>query len=64
MPVIDAAVTRVLRAKFELGLFEHPYVDPDAAAAANGSDAHHALAHDAADEAIVLLRERRGTRCR
>ena len=27
MPVIDAAVARVLRAKFELGLFEHPYVD-------------------------------------
>ncbi len=28
--VIDAAVTRVLRAKFELGLFEHPYADPTA----------------------------------
>ena len=25
--VIDAAVARVLRVKFELGLFEHPYVD-------------------------------------
>ena len=30
MPAIDAAVARVLRVKFELGLFEHPYVDPDA----------------------------------
>jgi len=25
-PVIDSAVARVLRAKFQLGLFEHPYV--------------------------------------
>ena len=26
---IDRAVSRVLKLKFELGLFEHPYVDPD-----------------------------------
>jgi len=29
--VIDAAVARVLRVKFALGLFEHPYVNPDSA---------------------------------
>src|SRR4029453_19046603 len=27
--IIDAAVARVLRVKFELGLFEQPYVNPD-----------------------------------
>ena len=35
--VIDTAVGRVLRAKFALGLFEHPYVDVDAAARVNGA---------------------------
>ena len=54
--IIDAAVARVLRAKFELGLFEQPYVDPGAAAAANGSVEHRALAREAARESIVLLK--------
>jgi len=57
--VIDASVSRVLRAKFELGLFEHPYVDVEAAAADNGSAAHRSLARDAAREAIVLLKNDR-----
>src|SRR5579862_3007813 len=56
MAVIDAAVTRVLRAKFELGLFEHPYVDVEAAARENGSAAHRALARDAGRASIVLLK--------
>ncbi len=34
--VIDRAVARVLRAKFELGLFDDPYVDPKEAAKENG----------------------------
>jgi len=54
--IIDAAVSRVLRVKFELGLFENPYVDPDAAAASNGQPEHRALAREAAAKAIVLLR--------
>jgi len=54
--VIDAAVARVLRAKFELGLFEHPYVDIDSAALVNGSAGHRALALEAAHESIVLLK--------
>jgi beta-glucosidase len=54
--VIDTAVTRVLRVKFELGLFEHPYVDPDEAARWNGHADHIALAREAAREGIVLLR--------
>ena len=54
--VINAAVSRVLRAKFELGLFEHPYADPDSAAFWNGNTRHGALAREAARKAIVLLR--------
>jgi len=49
--VIDAAVARVLRAKFELGLFEHPYVGT-----ASPPTDHRALARQAARESIVLLK--------
>jgi beta-glucosidase len=59
--VIDAAVARVLRVKLELGLFEHPYVDPTAAAASNGGSDHLALARQAARESIVLLKNDRQT---
>ena len=41
---IDEAVARVLRVKVELGLFEDPYVDPEAAARWNGHADHRALA--------------------
>ncbi|HEX6974116.1 MAG TPA: glycoside hydrolase family 3 N-terminal domain-containing protein, partial [Vicinamibacterales bacterium] len=57
---IDAAVARVLRVKFELGLFEHPYVDPAEAERLNGHADHLALARDAARESIVLLKNERG----
>jgi beta-glucosidase len=53
---LDRAVARILRAKFLLGLFEHPYVDPDEAARTNESAEHHALALRAAHEAIILLK--------
>ena len=58
--VIDAAVGRVLRAKFELGLFEHPFVNADSAAYWNGHAAHRALALEAARESIVLLKNENG----
>jgi beta-glucosidase len=54
--VVDSAVARVLRAKFELGLFNQPYVNPDSAAYWNGNPAHRALALEVAREAIVLLK--------
>ena len=57
--VIDAAVTRVLRVKVELGLFERPYVDADSAAHWNGHPEHRALALEAARASIVLLKNER-----
>ena len=53
---INTAVARVLRAKFELGLFEHPFVNPDSAAYWNGNAEHRALALEAARKSIVLLK--------
>jgi beta-glucosidase len=53
---IDRAVARNLRAKFLLGLFENPYVDPDRAVAVTNSAAHQALAAEAARRSIVLLK--------
>lgn len=53
--VLDTAVRRVLRLKFRLGLFEHPYVDEDMASAAFQTPDQRALARQAATESIVLL---------
>ena len=53
---IDSAVARVLRVKFELGLFENPYVNENEANKWNGNPAHRALAKEAALKSMVLLK--------
>jgi beta-glucosidase len=53
--VLDTAVRRVLLMKFQLGLFEQPYVDPAAAEAQFQTPAQRALARQAAAESVVLL---------
>lgn len=53
---LDAAVTRILIAKFRLGLFDDPYVDPVKAEEIVGSAAKKAIAYKAATEAMVLLK--------
>jgi beta-glucosidase len=53
---VDAAVSRVLAAKFRLGLFENPYVDPDYAERTTNSSEHKKVALEAAEKAIVLLK--------
>src|SRR5215472_10867224 len=53
---LDRAVARVLAAKFRLGLFENPYVDPAYVEKITNSQEHQKLALRAAQEAIVLLK--------
>ncbi len=52
---IDASVRRLLREKFRLGLFDNPYVDPDAAARIVGSVPFRAAGEHAQRRGIVLL---------
>jgi beta-glucosidase len=54
--LVDRAVRRVLEQKFRLGLFEHPFVDPENAARVMHSKEQQDLALRSAQEGIVLLR--------
>ncbi len=53
---VNQAVRRVLRLKFELGLFEHPYVDSKTAAREVNNNYAIATAWRAALESITLLK--------
>ena len=53
---IDDAVSRILRVKFRAGLFEHPYVDPAKAEAAQLLPDAVAAARTAAGRSMVLLK--------
>jgi beta-glucosidase len=53
---LDRAVARVLAAKFRLGLFENPFVDPDNAERTTNSAEHRQLALKAAQKTVVLLK--------
>ena len=53
---VDLAASRVLTAKFRLGLFDNPYVDPDTAERVTGSAEHRQLSEKAAEKVIVLLK--------
>ena len=57
---LDDAVRHVLRVKLALGLFEHPYVDEDAAAKAAIDSESMALAQTAAERSFVLLKNANG----
>ncbi|MGG1636118.1 glycoside hydrolase family 3 N-terminal domain-containing protein [Paenibacillus sp. NRS-1760] len=53
---IDLAVRRILHQKFELGLFERPYANPDRASEIIGQESHIKLAGRMAQESIILLK--------
>ncbi len=59
--LINRAVTRVLRTKFAMRLFDAPYAMPDSAAYWNGRPEHLALAREAAASGMVLLRNENST---
>jgi beta-glucosidase len=52
---IDDAVRRILRVKFQMGLFENPVTDPKLTAAI-GSPEHRAVARACVRESLVLLK--------
>ena len=54
--ILDAAVSRVLRLKFEMGLFENPYVDPGKAKKEVRSKECVTLARQVAQASITLLK--------
>jgi beta-glucosidase len=56
MAGVDRAVARVLRMKFELGLFENPYVDAEAAPAVFDTPEQRRLARRIAQKSMVLLK--------
>lgn len=50
------ACRRILTVKFQLGIFENPYVDEEAAAQVVGSEAHKAVARAAAARSLTLVK--------
>lgn len=57
--LIDQAVSRVLRMKFLLGLFEQPYVDAGRTAAVFDTPEQRSLARQIAQKSMVLLKNER-----
>lgn len=55
---INPAVTRLLIEQFQLGLFENPYVDAEAATARIGNLENRALGLDIQRKSVVLLQNR------
>ncbi len=58
MATIDKYVANILRVKFRLGLFEHPYTDETLAKKTILSDKNKAIAKRVASESFVLLQNK------
>ncbi len=56
LAVVDSAVSRILRVKFMLGLFDHPYIDTSLTKKVCRSDEHLALALKVARQSMCLLK--------
>lgn len=54
--LVDTALRRILKLKFELGLFEHPYADFEVAKNVLQEDSHKKTSYDLACESMVLLK--------
>ncbi len=52
---IDVAVSRILEAKFHLGLFDEPYCDESKVSTVYGSQSASDLAREATEQSLVLL---------
>ena len=56
MKILDRAVKNVLRVKFELGLFDNPYIDEKLSDKVYHSKENQKLAHKIGNESIILLK--------
>lgn len=54
--ILTAAATRIVKAKFQLGVFENPYCDVDEAVAFVGNEEHTKVNLEAAEKAMTLLK--------
>lgn len=54
--ILDAAAMRIVKAKFELGVFENPYCDVEYAVSFVGNEESTALNLEAAEKAMTLLK--------
>ena len=54
--ILTAAATRIVKAKFQLGVFENPYCDVDYAISFVGNEEHMAVNLEAARKAMTLLK--------
>ena len=54
--LLDESVRRVLKVKFEYGLFENPYVDVEKVKEAMTNDRKNALSEKIASKSLVLLK--------
>ena len=59
--LVDKAVYRILRTKFQMGLFENPYADPERAMKLTNTAADKAVALKAAQRSITLLKNENNT---
>lgn len=58
---IDRACRRILRMKFEMGLFENPYVDPKKSKKGVRTEEHMQTALDVARQSVTLLKNENST---
>lgn len=58
---IDRACRRILRMKFEMGLFENPYVDPKKSKKGVRTEEHKQTALDVARQSVTLLKNENNT---
>ena len=58
---LDLAVSRILRVKFEIGLFDNPYVDPAKAASTAVDPSHTEMARVVSERSMVLLKNEKKT---
>lgn len=54
--ILDAAATRIVKAKFEMGVFENPFCDVEYAKEFVGNEEHVALNLEAARKSMTLLK--------